>query len=59
MKMYVVALLALIVFSAPGLCDNASGVDVRDGEFFKDVNASGVDACVTGVDRAISEVAPS
>jgi len=41
MKLYTAALLALIVFSAPGLCDNASGVD----------------ACVIGIDRMISEVA--
>ena len=41
MKLYIAALLALIVFSAPGLCDNSSGVD----------------ACVVGIDRTISEVA--
>ena len=41
MRIYVAALLAMIVLQAPGLCDNASGVD----------------ACVTGVDRTISEVA--
>ncbi|HIE31446.1 MAG TPA: hypothetical protein EYP67_03575 [Methanosarcinales archaeon] len=41
MKIYVAALLAMIVFSAPGLCDNGFAVD----------------ACVTGVDRTISKVA--
>jgi hypothetical protein len=41
MKLYIAALLTLIVLQAPGLCDNASGADAR----------------VTGVDRTISEVA--
>jgi len=43
MKLYVTVLLAMIVFSAPGLCDT-NNTDNTDN---------------TGVDRAISEVAPN
>ncbi|MEA1894452.1 MAG: hypothetical protein U9N36_04450, partial [Euryarchaeota archaeon] len=48
MKLYVAVLLAMIVLQAPGMCD-ANNTDNID-------NIANTDN--TGVDRAISEIAP-